>query len=332
MTAPITTPATSTAKDAASSRKRRRRAPAGGAADDCFTCAKRNVKCDRRRPYCSQCLEIGNECSGYKTQLTWGVGVASRGKLRGLSLPIAKAPPVNPGKTVKSPPPPQARARTGSTTSSGQWAAEKDDRAATREETEPGHGRNQSVPAAATPFHPYDMSHLSPTDAAPPGWTHIPFSSSMTPNDASRFAPRPLHIPTSTPGEMMQRDMIQTPIDSISDVDYMSPLGHTFPREDVPAFVHSPIVYEGFPSHASPVPQTPATAMMIEQSRPPVSCPSLVYAPSEPASSLQSHISHVDGLDAQLGRKLPQDCDVLGELHFPNPPGDARRMMTRAIF
>ncbi|EPE05029.1 gal4-like zn 2cys6 binuclear cluster dna-binding domain-containing protein [Ophiostoma piceae UAMH 11346] len=81
------------AASAAAVRKRRRRTPAGGAADDCFTCSKRNVKCDRRRPYCSQCLEVGNECSGYKTQLTWGVGVASRGKLRGLSLPIAKAPP-----------------------------------------------------------------------------------------------------------------------------------------------------------------------------------------------------------------------------------------------
>ena len=31
------------------------------------------------------------DCSGYKTALTWGVGVASRGKLRGLSLPIASS-------------------------------------------------------------------------------------------------------------------------------------------------------------------------------------------------------------------------------------------------
>jgi hypothetical protein len=51
------------------------------------------VKCDRRRPYCGQCVEIGKECSGYRTTLTWGVGVASRGKLRGMSLPIAKSPP-----------------------------------------------------------------------------------------------------------------------------------------------------------------------------------------------------------------------------------------------
>lgn len=70
-------------------RKRRRRAPTAGAADDCFTCSNRGSKCDRRRPYCSQCLDDGKDCSGYKTTLTWGVGVASRGKLRGLSLPIA---------------------------------------------------------------------------------------------------------------------------------------------------------------------------------------------------------------------------------------------------
>lgn len=70
-------------------RKRKKRAPAAGAAADCFKCAERNLHCDRRRPFCSQCLDAGEDCSGYKTQLTWGVGVASRGKLRGLALPIA---------------------------------------------------------------------------------------------------------------------------------------------------------------------------------------------------------------------------------------------------
>ncbi|KAF1991420.1 hypothetical protein K402DRAFT_322267 [Aulographum hederae CBS 113979] len=76
---------------AAVPRKRRRRAPATGATEDCFTCRKRNTKCDRRRPYCTQCIDIGKECSGYKTTLTWGIGVASRGKLRGLSLPVANS-------------------------------------------------------------------------------------------------------------------------------------------------------------------------------------------------------------------------------------------------
>ncbi|KAH6618890.1 fungal-specific transcription factor domain-containing protein [Boeremia exigua] len=78
---------------AAAPKKRRRRAPATGATEDCFSCKKRSIKCDRRRPYCGQCVEIGKDCTGYRTTLTWGVGVASRGKLRGMSLPIAKSPP-----------------------------------------------------------------------------------------------------------------------------------------------------------------------------------------------------------------------------------------------
>ncbi|MCJ1446964.1 MAG: hypothetical protein MMC23_007472 [Stictis urceolatum] len=75
----------------ASPRKRRRRAPTTGAVDDCFACQEAQSTCDRRRPYCTQCIDRGKACSGYKTQLTWGVGVASRGKLRGLSLPVAKS-------------------------------------------------------------------------------------------------------------------------------------------------------------------------------------------------------------------------------------------------
>lgn len=74
-----------------SPRKRKRRAPASGAANDCFTCQELKRSCDRRRPYCTQCLGHGKDCSGYKTTLTWNVGVASRGKLRGLSLPIAES-------------------------------------------------------------------------------------------------------------------------------------------------------------------------------------------------------------------------------------------------
>lgn len=85
-------PENTTNTAAAAPRKRRRRAPATGATEDCFACRKRGVKCDRRRPYCGQCIELGKECTGYRTTLTWGVGVASRGKLRGMSLPVAKSP------------------------------------------------------------------------------------------------------------------------------------------------------------------------------------------------------------------------------------------------
>jgi len=300
MTAPSNAPSNSTAKDAASARKRRRRAPAGGAADDCFTCAKRNVKCDRRRPYCSQCLEIGNECSGYKTQLTWGVGVASRGKLRGLSLPIAKAPPVSGGKCVKSP----TRTRTSSTNAPGPWTGDQEDRAR-REDIEPAQDRNTSVPPPS-PFHPYEMSHMSPPDSAPAGWTHIHFPT----DDGPRFPSKNLPLPVSTPGELMG-----TSLDAMSDVDYMSPMVHSFPRDDLPPFLHSPtIMYDSYPTHGSPVPQSPVSAIMIEQPRAPTSCPSLSYTPSDPASSLHSHLSHVETMEAQLSRKLTQDSDMFGEI------------------
>ncbi|RAK99518.1 fungal specific transcription factor domain-containing protein [Aspergillus ibericus CBS 121593] len=78
---------------AAAPRKRRKRTVVSQAADDCFTCARQGTPCDRRRPFCSQCLDGGRSCAGYKTALTWGVGVASRGKLRGLSLPVTGAQP-----------------------------------------------------------------------------------------------------------------------------------------------------------------------------------------------------------------------------------------------
>ncbi|KAI4233967.1 MAG: hypothetical protein L6R40_006893 [Gallowayella cf. fulva] len=85
-----------------SPRKRRRRAPTTGAADDCFACQEKQLTCNRRRPYCTQCLDQGKDCSGYKTTLTWGLGVASRGKLRGLSLPVAKSRKVDAGSDVKT--------------------------------------------------------------------------------------------------------------------------------------------------------------------------------------------------------------------------------------
>ena len=297
MTAPPNPPAGT--KDAASARKRRRRAPAGGAADDCFTCAKRNVKCDRKRPYCSQCLEIGNECSGYKTQLTWGVGVASRGKLRGLSLPIAKAPPVNPVK--KSP----TRTRADSTSAPGQWDEQTEQ--AIKEDVDMNSEATPSVPP--TPFNPYEMSHISSpqhTPAVPQSpWNTMHFPSSLQENDGHRYqSSAALHLSVPSTSAMMSSSM-----DSISEVDYMSPLAHSFPRDDN-LFMNSPTVFEHFQPQSPPATQTPVSAIMIEQARPPTSCPSLVYGTSEHSSSLQSHM---DSFDAQISHKFMHDNESLGE-------------------
>ncbi|KAJ9148390.1 Acriflavine sensitivity control protein acr-2 [Pleurostoma richardsiae] len=302
MTVPLPTPSNPAKGDAAVAaaavRKRRRRAPAGGAADDCFTCSKRNVKCDRRRPYCSQCLEVGNECSGYKTQLTWGVGVASRGKLRGLSLPIAKAPPVQPVK--KSP----TRSRANSSVAgAGQWHD--------RDVGSPRNGRDdvdipreQPSSLPTTPFHGYDLSQISQGEPAPSvssgSWGGIPFSTSLP--DGHRFPKLGPHL-GQTP------EVLSTSIDSLSDADYMSPMSHSFPRDDLP-FVTSPtIMYESFTGQNSPIPQSPVSAIMMDHQRAPTSCPSLVYAASDQGSSLHSHI---DNFESQLSSKLLEVETLVG--------------------
>lgn len=147
---PVACPPANT--DVEAPRKRRRRAPASGAADDCFACHKRSVKCDRRRPYCSPCLEIGSECSGYKTQLTWGVGVASRGKLRGLSLPIAKSAP------VKNSPPRTFRQR-ANTTNKLMMQQRKEHEIEIKIECEQ---------PMASPYTNYDFVHMNPKSPSSP--------------------------------------------------------------------------------------------------------------------------------------------------------------------
>ncbi|KJR82974.1 fungal transcriptional regulatory protein [Sporothrix schenckii 1099-18] len=345
------------AASAAAVRKRRRRTPAGGAADDCFTCSKRNVKCDRRRPYCSQCLEVGNECSGYKTQLTWGVGVASRGKLRGLSLPIAKAPPVAPGSgnhtptslkkdSISSP----ARQRSESTAGSMNSWMDREAMAAAavlsssvnsavsprrhhaHDDGDLTYDRSPSVSHAS--YSGYEYSPMSGDHAAPtsgpmnvngmavqvpmsqPDWAAAavaslsPFSGSL-PAEPLSYHPNQ-HANQHHQHMQAQQQHLSTSIDSLSEVDYVSPIHHTLSREEI-AFLPTStgIMYDShLAGNNSPVPESPIAAMMIEQRAAPTSCPSLVYAPSEQDSSLTS--SHPDNLDVNLSAKLLRECDSMG--------------------
>ncbi|KAI1466484.1 fungal-specific transcription factor domain-containing protein [Daldinia caldariorum] len=289
-------PSSNSSKDAQAARKRRRRAPAGGAADDCFTCIRRNTKCDRRRPYCSQCLEIGNECSGYKTQLTWGVGVASRGKLRGLSLPIAKAPPVAPvGKKAAS----RARAASSAATTS-QWSGPEEGlRKVHRDD------RNHTASIPTAPYGSYQdyprFSHGEAPVTTQGAWGGLPaYAGHMGSHDPRRFQKlgSPMgHYP-------IMGDSLSSSVDSLSEVEYA--MGHSYVREEIP-FVHSPgLMYDNYTAQNSPMPQSPA-AIMIDQ-RAPTSCPGLVYAPSEPSSSLGSH---PDSYGPQMAHRLVADSDTL---------------------
>ena len=55
---------------------------------DCRICNRRRIKCDRRLPTCGKCEKRGLKCSGYGVILKWNQGVASRGNLKGKSIPV----------------------------------------------------------------------------------------------------------------------------------------------------------------------------------------------------------------------------------------------------
>ncbi|KAK2589993.1 hypothetical protein QQS21_012326 [Conoideocrella luteorostrata] len=302
MTAPLSQQTVSV-KDAAAVRKRRRRAPAGGAADDCFTCSKRNVKCDRRRPYCSQCLEIGNECSGYKTQLTWGVGVASRGKLRGLSLPIAKAPPVS--REPKKSPVTRGRANSTAAVMAAHWVEQEEVRRYRGPIDIPSVTHSSSTPANSYPGHGYDYLAMSHSDGAAHvshhSWNSMHYSGLVHSQDATpKYSKFPLPLIT---------DGLSSSVDSVSDVDYLSPLSQTYSRDEMPFGSGSTVMYDGYPGNQhSPIAQSPPSGLVLDHVRVPTSCPGLVYAASEQSSSLNSHL---DPFDTHLSHKLMRECDSL---------------------
>lgn len=313
MTAPLAQQ-TVTVKDPAAVRKRRRRAPAGGAADDCFACTKRNVKCDRRRPYCSQCLEVGNECSGYKTQLTWGVGVASRGKLRGLSLPIAKAPPV--AREPKKAPVSRARANSTITALSTHWDDHDDMRHTTHRgaiDIPAAHSHSHSHSSYSTSGYDYismshpEHSHMHSQSMSHGSWGSVNYGSSgMIHSPEARTAPKfskwPMPIIT---------DGLSSSVDTLSEVDYLSPMSQGYSREDMPPFAHSPTVgYDGFPVHnqTSPISRSPPPSLLIDTSR--VSAGLVYNGPSDSSSSLNSQLDHFEAL---RHTKSAGECDGLSE-------------------
>lgn len=69
----------------------------------CYSCSKRRILCDETEPQCLKCVKKGLECSGQGLRIRFNNGVASRGKLMGLSIPIASDKlPTNARKKSKS--------------------------------------------------------------------------------------------------------------------------------------------------------------------------------------------------------------------------------------
>lgn len=54
---------------------------------DCESCRSEGISCDRSRPRCLNCKGRKLICSGYKVDLAWQSGIASRGNLAGFNYP-----------------------------------------------------------------------------------------------------------------------------------------------------------------------------------------------------------------------------------------------------
>ncbi|RAK97352.1 Zn(II)2Cys6 transcription factor [Aspergillus ibericus CBS 121593] len=60
----------------------------------CFQCSRRRIICDRGEPVCLKCQKKGIECSGLG-RFRFTAGVATRGKLKGCTIPVLDANPDN---------------------------------------------------------------------------------------------------------------------------------------------------------------------------------------------------------------------------------------------
>ncbi|RFU29436.1 hypothetical protein B7463_g6910, partial [Scytalidium lignicola] len=339
MTLPVACPpASSLDPPTVPQRKRRRRAPATGASDDCFACTKRNTKCDRRRPYCSQCLEVGKECSGYKTQLTWGVGVASRGKLRGLSLPVARSAPAlqNFGET---------RPRAISITS--RVSADNKDGDDVKIKIE---GRSGSAGAGigansngnsngngngnGNPFTTYDFINMAPQPSTPSTMQMPDWNLPVTPHDypmpdynqeslAHQQAPRLHRLHTLSLSSRAEGMGLSSSIDSLSaysESDYASPVSQSFPDDHI-TYLNSPV--QMFNSYSTTGGESPVTGLLGD-TRGPTSCPDQFYPQSEMSSSISSHQNLYDIPEGRqtrgspAGHELGYDDDILATTTSPH--------------
>ena len=62
-----------------------------GTRKGCYQCNKRRIVCDMGEPRCVKCANKGLECSGNGLRYRFNDGIASRGKFKGRSTPIAQS-------------------------------------------------------------------------------------------------------------------------------------------------------------------------------------------------------------------------------------------------
>ncbi|OAP58228.1 hypothetical protein AYL99_07318 [Fonsecaea erecta] len=74
--------------------------PPGIGPQDCPTCVRRRIRCDRSLPKCFKCSKKGLVCPGYGPRLRWANGIAVRGHLKGRTTPHIDKPLSKPSSTA----------------------------------------------------------------------------------------------------------------------------------------------------------------------------------------------------------------------------------------
>lgn len=69
----------------------------------CHNCRRRRLRCDRSLPHCLKCTSNGYECLGYGRLFRWEQGLASRGKMAGMTFQMPSREPTRHDKTGSVP-------------------------------------------------------------------------------------------------------------------------------------------------------------------------------------------------------------------------------------
>ncbi|KEF59935.1 uncharacterized protein A1O9_04783 [Exophiala aquamarina CBS 119918] len=81
---------------------------------DCSTCVRRRIRCDRSLPKCHKCSKKSLLCPGYGPRLRWANGIAVRGHLKGCKTPNIDKPRRSSSATTSSSKTPTSLTRTKS--------------------------------------------------------------------------------------------------------------------------------------------------------------------------------------------------------------------------
>jgi hypothetical protein len=205
--------------------------------------------------------------------LTWGVGVASRGKLRGLSLPVAKSAPV-----PRSPP--VARPRASSSMSRSLKPTEEEVKI-----------KLESIRAMpSNPFMTYDFVNMAPHGVAPPikiPQLNLAVSQDYLLHDYNQDPithqrqqlPQLQRLHSLSPG-CSDGLGIPNSIDSLSayaESDFAPPVNQSFPNNDTPFMQYPVPIYNGYFSRNSGT-DSPVPGIMQDASCGPTYCPEHVHA------------------------------------------------------